>query len=246
MLQRNDAFSERVHPFECGWFGCVCWPGREGATRGQYDDFGAGSGGGWFACLGHARAGREIVGSFEDLDLSAEVTPWKRPDLGPWLTDRQGEWDALDRAFRSAKDCADVAHWAEENHKVLVFTDDGITLDYRKGRESSFGNELAKVFLMLASIFAEMELKRIKARVAGAHQASAKDGPVGGRSAAVRLPDRRPARRRTHAGTGPDHLRSRPLHGHAPPAGAEPVDDRHGPGDRPLRHPRHPGRCTSR
>ncbi|WP_235437957.1 recombinase family protein [Kitasatospora griseola] len=57
----------------------------------------------------------EIVGSFEDLDVSAEVTPWRRPDLGPWLTDRQGEWDALvwakvDRAFRSAKDCADVAH----------------------------------------------------------------------------------------------------------------------------------------
>ncbi|MFD5434185.1 recombinase family protein [Kitasatospora sp. NPDC127067] len=60
----------------------------------------------------------EIVGSFEDLDVSAEITPWKRPDLGPWLTDRQGEWDALvwakvDRAFRSAKDCADVAHWAD-------------------------------------------------------------------------------------------------------------------------------------
>ncbi|MFD9595843.1 hypothetical protein ACFWA9_24285 [Kitasatospora sp. NPDC059973] len=32
----------------------------------------------------------EIVGSFEDLDVSAEVTPWKRPDLGPWLTDRHG------------------------------------------------------------------------------------------------------------------------------------------------------------
>ncbi|HJD84384.1 hypothetical protein ABZX88_24285 [Kitasatospora aureofaciens] len=44
-----------------------------------------------------------------------------------------------------------MAHWAEENHKVLVFTDDGITLDYREGRESSVGNELAKVFLMLAS-----------------------------------------------------------------------------------------------
>ncbi|MEV7939952.1 recombinase family protein [Kitasatospora sp. NPDC088264] len=97
----------------------------------------------------------EIVGSFEALDVSAEITPWKRPDLGPWLTERQGEWDAMvwaeaDRAFRSAKDCADVAHWAEENRKVLVVTDDGITFDCR---ESSFGNELAKVFLMLASIF---------------------------------------------------------------------------------------------
>ncbi|MER7757733.1 recombinase family protein [Kitasatospora sp. NPDC097643] len=51
-----------------------------------------------------------------------------------------------------------------------MFTDDGITLDYREGRESSFGNELAKVFLMLASIFAEMELKRIKASVTATHE----------------------------------------------------------------------------
>lgn len=91
------------------------------------------------------------------------------------MTERQGEWDTMvwakvDRAFRSAKDCADVAYWAEENHKVLVFTDDGITLDYREGWESSFGNELAKVFLMLVSIFAELELKRIKARVGTAHK----------------------------------------------------------------------------
>ncbi|MFI9787485.1 hypothetical protein ACIHEI_28865 [Kitasatospora sp. NPDC051984] len=47
----------------------------------------------------------QLVGSFEDLDASAEITPWKRPGPGPWLTDRQGEWDAMvwakvDRAFR--------------------------------------------------------------------------------------------------------------------------------------------------
>ncbi len=72
------------------------------------------------------------------------------PDLGPWLTVRQGEWDAMvwakvDRAFRSAKDRADVTHWAEGNHKVLVLTDDGITLDYREGRRLSFGCDPAKV-----------------------------------------------------------------------------------------------------
>ncbi|MFE7532630.1 hypothetical protein ACFU7Y_44150 [Kitasatospora sp. NPDC057542] len=60
-------------------------------------------------------------------------------------------WAKADGAFPSAEVCADVAHWAEENHKVLVFTDDGTTLDYRADRESSFGNELAKVFLMPAT-----------------------------------------------------------------------------------------------
>ncbi|MFD8594996.1 hypothetical protein ACFV1L_08340 [Kitasatospora sp. NPDC059646] len=57
-------------------------------------------------------------------------------------------WAKVDRELWSAKDCADVAHWAEENHKVLIITDDGITPDHLKGQESSFGSELAKVFLM--------------------------------------------------------------------------------------------------
>nr|WP_228717950.1 Tn3 family transposase [Kitasatospora acidiphila] len=38
----------------------------------------------------------EAVGSVEDLDVSAVITPWKRPGLGPWLTDRQGEWDGME------------------------------------------------------------------------------------------------------------------------------------------------------
>ncbi|MFF7588642.1 recombinase family protein [Kitasatospora purpeofusca] len=116
----------------------------------------------------------EIVGTFEDLDVSAEVSPWKRPDLGPWLTERDDEWDALiwakvDRAFRSAKDCADVAHWAEQNKKILVFTDDGIVLDFTRGADD-MATMMAKVFLMMAAIFAEMELRRIKNRVTGAHR----------------------------------------------------------------------------
>ncbi|MFE4396913.1 MULTISPECIES: recombinase family protein [Streptomycetaceae] len=158
----------------------------------------------------------EIVGSFEDLDVSAEITPWKRPDQGPWLTERQGEWGALewakvDRAFRSAKNCADMAHWAEENHKVLVFTDGGITLDYREGRESSFGNELAKVFLMPASIFAGDGAQADQGPGHVGAQASAEDGPLGWRSAAVRVADCRPCRRRPIGGAGPGHFRDCPV-----------------------------------
>jgi site-specific DNA recombinase len=115
------------------------------------------------------REGWQVVGYFEDLDVSASVAPWDRPDLGPWLDERAFEWDAMvfakvDRAFRSAKDCADVAHWAEKNRKVLVFTDDGITLDFRSASSDDFGTMMAKVFLMLAALFAEIELKRFSGR----------------------------------------------------------------------------------
>lgn len=110
-----------------------------------------------------------IVGHFEDLDVSASISPWERPDLGPWLNERSNEWDALifakvDRAFRSIKDCADVAHWAEQNKKILVFADDGIVCNFREDDEFSQGSMIAKLFLMMSSMFAEMELKRFYAR----------------------------------------------------------------------------------
>ncbi|MFI1798878.1 recombinase family protein [Streptomyces sp. NPDC020379] len=129
----------------------------------------------WESGERHAlEAGWEVVGEFQDLDVSATISPWDRPDLGPWLKERSHEWDAMifakvDRAFRSAKDCADVAHWAEQERKILVFTDDGITLDFQ-GDADSFATMMAKVFLMLASLFAEMELRRIKNRTSGAHR----------------------------------------------------------------------------
>ena len=34
-----------------------------------------------------------VVGAFEDLDVSAiNLSPWKRPDLKVWLTDRADGW----------------------------------------------------------------------------------------------------------------------------------------------------------
>jgi Resolvase, N terminal domain len=37
-----------------------------------------------------------VVGAFEDLDVSAiKLSPWDRPDLKTWLTDRADEWTAL-------------------------------------------------------------------------------------------------------------------------------------------------------
>jgi hypothetical protein len=35
-----------------------------------------------------------VVGAFEDLDVSAiKLSPWERPDLAQWLTDRADDWD---------------------------------------------------------------------------------------------------------------------------------------------------------
>lgn len=115
------------------------------------------------------RQGWQVVGHFQDLDVSASIAPWDRPDLGPWLSTRAHEWDAMvfakvDRLIRSSKDCADIAHWAEQNKKILAFTDDGICLNFREDADS-FSTMMSKIFLMLASLFAEMELKRIRSRI---------------------------------------------------------------------------------
>lgn len=111
--------------------------------------------------------GAEVVDTFQDLDVSATVPPEERADLGPWLrADRVGQWDAIvfakvDRAFRSAKHCVDFAEWCKDNGKVLVFTENGYTLDYRQGAQL---DPMAQMFLTISASFAEIELARIRAR----------------------------------------------------------------------------------
>lgn len=117
--------------------------------------------------------GWTVIATFEDLDVSASVEPENRPGLGPFLTDRSHEWDVIifskvDRAFRSVFDAADVARWAERNKKIIVFAGDSIVLNFRD-EEAGFGTDMAKSFLMMASMFAEIELKRIKTRFKDAH-----------------------------------------------------------------------------
>lgn len=127
-----------------------------------------------------ARTGREyadrrgwpIVGTFEDLDVSAiKTTPFDRPDLKPWLVDRFDQWDALivaktDRLFRSAKDCVDLAHWMEQQHKILVVADDGLVLDFFHDQKDldPFAAMMSKIFLLLAAMFAEIEGRRFVQR----------------------------------------------------------------------------------
>jgi site-specific DNA recombinase len=113
-----------------------------------------------------------VVGAFEDLDVSAiKWSPWDRPDLKKWLTDQADDWDALifaktDRVFRSANDCVKLAEWCREHHKILVLVDDGIRLDYFNPEDAkdAFAGAMSKVFLILASVFAEIEGQRFVQR----------------------------------------------------------------------------------
>jgi len=113
-----------------------------------------------------------VVGAFEDLDVSAiKLSPWKRPDLKAWLKDRAEDWDALifaktDRVFRSAADCVELAAWCQEHRKILVLVDDGIKLDYYNPEDAkdAFAGAMSKVFLILASVFTEIEGQRFVQR----------------------------------------------------------------------------------
>ncbi|QBP30514.1 serine integrase [Mycobacterium phage Charm] len=116
--------------------------------------------------------GWTVVGGFEDLDVSAiKLSPWDRPDLKQWLDEKADDWDALifsktDRVFRSANDCVKLAEWCKDHRKILVLVDDGIKLDYFNPEDSkdAFAGAMSKVFLILASVFAEIEGQRFVQR----------------------------------------------------------------------------------
>ncbi|MGO8939440.1 MAG: recombinase family protein [Mycobacterium sp.] len=120
--------------------------------------------------------GHKIVGTIQDLGVSASVSPFERPDLGPWLADdKSGEWDVLvfsklDRLFRSTRDCVKFAEWAEERKKILVFAEDSMTLNYRDSKPGSIEAMIANLFVYLGSFFAELELNRFRSRALDGHR----------------------------------------------------------------------------
>ena len=76
----------------------------------------------------------------------------------------------LDRLFRSTRDCVKFAEWAEEHHKVLVFAEDGLTLNYRDRDKTSIDGMMAELFVYLGSFFAQLELNRFKTRALDGHR----------------------------------------------------------------------------
>lgn len=105
--------------------------------------------------------GYEVVAHAEDLDVSAgKTTPFDRPQLGDWLTNRHNEFDVIvvfrmDRIVRRLLDLADVIRWCQEHSKALVSASEAF-LDLT----APFGDIVA---LLVAKV-AEMELQAISDR----------------------------------------------------------------------------------
>ncbi|MBA4864775.1 recombinase family protein [Streptomyces sp. PSKA54] len=111
-----------------------------------------------------------------DLDVSAlKLSPFERPQLGPWLA-RPDEYDAVvwwrfDRAIASMSDMHDLSKWAKEHRKMLVF-DEGVgnagrlVFDFRNPMDP-----MAELMMMLFAFAAQVERLSTKERVTGAHAA---------------------------------------------------------------------------
>lgn len=119
----------------------------------------------------------EVVGTAEDLDVSAATTsPFDRPQLGDWLTNRVGEFDVLvfyrmDRIVRSLLDLADLIRWCQR-HAVSVVSATEQFLDLTQ----PFGDIVA---LLVAKV-AEMELAAISERNASAARYNIRAGKYRG------------------------------------------------------------------
>ncbi|EME18765.1 integrase [Rhodococcus triatomae BKS 15-14] len=107
-----------------------------------------------------------MVGIAEDLDVSAGLTtPFERPQLGDWLTNRAHEFDVIvfyrmDRIVRRLLDLADLIRWCQQ-HSVSVVSATEQFLDLT----TQFGDIIA---LLVAKV-AELELEAISSRIASAY-----------------------------------------------------------------------------
>ncbi|OKI01992.1 integrase [Streptomyces sp. CB02923] len=118
--------------------------------------------------FGEGDALREAV----DLDVSAsKIGPFDRPQLGEWLA-RPGEFDALvwwrfDRAIRSMADMHELAKWAREHRKMLVFAEGigggRLVFDFRNAMDP-----MAEFQMMMFAFAAQVEAQSISDRVTGA------------------------------------------------------------------------------
>ncbi|MFF8943235.1 recombinase family protein [Streptomyces sp. NPDC014864] len=115
-------------------------------------------------------ADREAV----DLGVSAsKTTPFERPELGSWLR-RPEEFDALvfwrfDRAVRSMDDMHELAKWAREHCKMIVFAEGPggrLVLDFRNRLDP-----MAQLMVTLFAFAAQMEAQSIRERVTSAQAA---------------------------------------------------------------------------
>jgi site-specific DNA recombinase len=105
--------------------------------------------------------GHEVIGFTEDTDVSGSVSPWKRPGLGPWLTDpvKVGSWDILvsaklDRITRSVADFSALLAWCGEHRKMYASVAEKFDLSTPGGR----------MVATVMAAFAQFERERIGER----------------------------------------------------------------------------------
>lgn len=120
--------------------------------------------------LGIDLADRKAV----DLGVSAsKTTPFQRPELGAWLR-RPDDFDALvfwrfDRAIRSMDDMHELAKWARDERKMIVFAEGPggrLVLDFRNPLDP-----MSQLMVTLFAFAAQMEAHSIRERVIGAQAA---------------------------------------------------------------------------
>ncbi|MEU0952848.1 recombinase family protein [Streptomyces niveus] len=81
-----------------------------------------------------------VVGIARDLGVSAtKVPPWKRPQLGDWISNRAPEFDEilfwkLDRFVRRISDLHLMIEWCKEYQKILAAKNDPIDLSTEFGQ----------------------------------------------------------------------------------------------------------------
>ncbi|MEU3053287.1 recombinase family protein [Streptomyces griseus] len=107
-----------------------------------------------------------------DLDVSASTFgPFERPELGGWLA-RPQDFDALvwwrfDRAIRSMAHMHELAKWAREHRKMLVFAEGigggRLVFDFRNPMDP-----MSELMMLMLAFAAQVESQSIKDRVTGA------------------------------------------------------------------------------
>jgi DNA invertase Pin-like site-specific DNA recombinase len=141
-----------------------------------------------------------------DLDVSAsKFGPFEREQLGAWLA-RPDDFDALvwwrfDRAIRSMAHMHELAKWAKEHRKMLVFAEGigagRLVFDFRNPMDP-----MSELMMMMLAFAAQVESQSIKDRVTGA-MAAIRKMPLrwrgGGRSAYGYMPAPMP---QEHGGIG--------------------------------------------
>lgn len=118
--------------------------------------------------FGEGDALREAV----DLDVSASAFgPFDRPQLGGWFA-RPDDFDALvwwrfDRAIRSMSHMHELAKWAREHRKMLVFAEGigggRLVFDFRNPMDP-----MPELMMLMLAFATQVESQSIKDRVTGA------------------------------------------------------------------------------